>query len=116
MADNPTTIISARYRQLHPAAGDIATWLKRFDSDLKEQDLSPRDVCALVADVVKGEIERRWVGEAKFADMLLWLACRGNAGVINRISSGAPSWDFHVDVYPWSEVDVWISGGPARVE
>jgi hypothetical protein len=33
--------------------------------------------------------------------MLLRLVCRGDASVISRISRGALSWDFHVDVYPW---------------
>jgi hypothetical protein len=45
--------------------------------------------------------------------MLLWLVCRGDASVISRISSSALGWDFQVDVYPWGEVDVWISGIPS---
>ena len=113
MPADPLTIVSARYRRA-PVAGDqIAAWLDKFDRTLKQEDLSHRGVSALVADVVKGKVERRWVGEAKFADMLLWLACRAHAGIINRISNDAQSWDFQVDVYPWGEVDVWVSGTPS---
>jgi len=108
-------IVSVRFSRA-PIAGDkIAAWLIQFDRSLKEEGLSRRAVCTIVADVARGkDSERQWVGDARFADILLWLACRGDAGVIRRISSGMPSLDFHVDVYAWGEVDVWLSADPTR--
>jgi hypothetical protein len=113
MPADPLTIVSARYPRAPLAGKKIVAWLNNFDRILKKEALSRGDVCALVADVVSGKIEQRWVGEAKFADMLLWLACRSDAGVLHRISTGAASWDFRIDVYPWGEVDVWMSGSSA---
>jgi hypothetical protein len=109
-----TTIVSGQCRRAPIAGGKIIAWLDRFERELKTDGLTRRDVCAIVSDVVKGKkTELRWVGEERFSGMLLWLACRGDAGDIRRISDGTASLDFHADAYPRGEVDVWLSSGPS---